>query len=308
MSTNFVYNETIITPQSWFIIFDILSIIFTLLVAGFAIIFLFLIISTKIYRTVAMMLITNTCLAHLIFALDRFWMAIFRLYNDVNNIQYQDNLCIFRIYIAYISSSILNYSYFLQSIHRYISVVYSTHLYWQSRRIQFIFISITWIFSIVYPFIFLFNDQIFYDVHNHICQLPLKFSFSLIYVLLCSYIIPILLIIITYFKLILYIHIISKHVTPVNILIRARRQLKMVQNVVILIGVLFITGLPYGVFVFMSFFNNVPIYHCRFACVFFDVFSISIMIILFQFTDQLKRSLIDKIRRRRLNVIAVKMI
>ena len=117
------------------------------------------------------------------------------------------------------------------------------------------------------------------------CQLPLRLSFSLIYMLHCSYIIPILLIIITYFKLILSIHITCKRVTPAIILTRARRQLKMVQNVVILIGVLFITSFPYGIFVFMSFFDNTPKYHCRFAYVFFDVFSISVMIALFQCTD-----------------------
>ncbi|CAF4188717.1 unnamed protein product, partial [Rotaria sordida] len=263
------------TVQSWFIPFDILSVIFTLLVVGIAIFFLFLIISTKTRRTVPMMLVMNSCLGHLIFGLDRFWIAAFRLHNDLKNIQYKDNLCIFRIYIAYTSCAILNYSYFLQSIYRYTSVVYSTKLFWRSRRIQFLFICITWLFSIGYPFIFLFNGEISYDVNNHLCQLPPQLSFSLIYMLHCSYIIPILLIIITYFRLIRYVHIMNKRVIPVNILIRAKRQLKMVQNVVILIMMLFISGFPYGVFVFMSFLNSAPKYHCRYACVFFDVFSIS---------------------------------
>lgn len=292
MSIIFLHNETMTTVESWFIIFDILSLIFTLIVSGFATFFLYLIISSKNNRTVPMMFIANSCLAHLMFSLDRFWIAAFRFHNDYNNIKYKDTLCILRIYIAYVSCAILNFSYFIQSLYRYIRVVYPTHLYWQSRRIQFIFICITWVFSILYPFLFLFNGEIFYDGNNHMCQLPLQLSFSLIYMLHCSYIIPILLIIFVYFKLIRYIHKMREHIIPVNIFIRARRQLKMVQNIVILIGMLFITGFPYGVFVFMSFFNNAPKYHCRFACVFFDVFSVSVMIALFQFTDQLKRSLI----------------
>ncbi|CAM4809127.1 unnamed protein product [Rotaria magnacalcarata] len=53
------------------------------------------------------------------------------------------------------------------------------------------------------------------------------------------YIIPILLIMMAYVKLVRYIYRMRKNVTPVNILSRAKRQLKMVE-----IQKLFITDFP----------------------------------------------------------------
>ncbi|CAF1048784.1 unnamed protein product [Adineta steineri] len=299
MSILFVHNETMLNIESWFISFDILSILFTLLVVGCSIFYLLIIILNKMWHSVPMMLITNSCLAHLIFGVDRVWIGGFRLQNDLRQIQYEDNLCIFRIYIAYVACAILNFSYLLQSIYRYIYVVYPSYLFWQSRQIQFLFICLTWIFSITYPFLFIFKREIIYDVHNHVCQLPFQLSFSLIYMLNCSYIIPVFLIMITYFKLVLYVHMMSKRVIPVNIYIRAKRQLRMVRNIVILIMILLITGFPYGVFVVMSFFKDIPKYHCRFSCVFFDVFSVTVMIALYQFTDPIKMSVMGKIKQRR---------
>ncbi|CAF1429074.1 unnamed protein product [Adineta steineri] len=303
----FLHNKTIINIESLFIIFDILSIVFTLLIVGIAILYLFIIISNKTCHTVPMMFIANSCLAHLIFGLDRLWIAGFRLQNDIKKIQYQDYLCILRIYIAYSSCAMLNYSYLLQAIYRYLCVVYPTRLLWQSRQIQFLFVFMSWIFSIGYPLIFIFNGEIVYDIANHMCQLPLGYSFSLVYMLHCSYIIPVLFIMMTYFKLIGYIHVMSKRITPANIIIRAKRQLRMVRNIVILITILFITGFPYGLFVVMSFFTNIPKYHCRFSCVFFDVLSVSVMIALFKFTDPLKMSITDIIRRKS-KVVLVRMV
>jgi hypothetical protein len=101
-----------------------------------------------------------------------------------------------------------------------------------------------------------------------------------------------------YFKLLLYVHEMSKHVTPINTLFRAQRQLKIVQRIVILITIILILGLPYGVFTLMSFFTSPPKYHFRIAYIFIDVSLVFVMIALFQFTDPLKASIVKGIKRR----------
>jgi hypothetical protein len=107
-----------------------------------------------------------------------------------------------------------------------------------------------------------------------------------------------------YFKLVRYVHEIGKRVTHLNILFRAQRQLKMVQGIVILISILLTLGFPYVLFVFMSFFTNLPKYHFRIAFIFIDVSLVFLMIVLFQFTDPLKASLVKRIKRQPNRVVA----
>lgn len=92
--------------------------------------------------------------------------------------------------------------------------------------------------------------------------------------------IPVSIIIFIYIKLFLYVHEMSKHITPVNILFRVRHQLKMVQRTVILISILIIIGFPYALFVFMSFFTHPPKYYFRIAYIFIDTSLVFVMITL----------------------------
>jgi len=96
----------------------------------------------------------------------------------------------------------------------------------------------------------------------------------------------------------------SKRVTPVNTLLRAQKDLKMVQRTVILISILLIPGIPFTLFIFMSFFTNPPKYHFRIAYIFLDVSLIFVMIALFQFNDPLKSSIMKKIKGKPNIVVA----
>ncbi|CAF4783604.1 unnamed protein product, partial [Rotaria sp. Silwood2] len=83
-----------------------------------------------------MMLVANSCLAEVIFGSDMLGMALFTFQNDIHQIQYQDSFCVFRGFLGYVVTILQNYSYLLQAIYRYITVVYPTRLFWQSVRFQ----------------------------------------------------------------------------------------------------------------------------------------------------------------------------
>jgi hypothetical protein len=88
-----------------------------------------------------MILVANSCLVELVFECDLLGMAVFTLQNDLKQIYYFDGFCIFLAYIIYVSIGIQSYSYLLQSIYRYITVVYSNRLFYQSMKFQVFLLS-----------------------------------------------------------------------------------------------------------------------------------------------------------------------
>ncbi|CAF4337677.1 unnamed protein product, partial [Adineta steineri] len=164
------------------------------------------------------------------------------LINDLKQIYYPDSYCIFQAYISYATCAAFNYSFVLQALYRYIFVIYPRVLFWQKRRTQILFVFKTWILGFLCPSIFLFTNEIVYNYDNQVCQLPLRFSFSVIYISFTVYGIPVTLIIFIYFKLLRYIQEISKYITSINVLSRARREVKMVRHIVMLVSILIGVG------------------------------------------------------------------
>ncbi|CAF1165407.1 unnamed protein product [Adineta steineri] len=290
---------------SWYILLDIISMVCVIAAFILATIFLFIIVREKTCHTVPMMLIANSCLAELIFASNLTGMAAFALGNDIKQSLDQDSLCIFRGYMTCVAYNLQNYSYLLQAMHRYVAVFYPTRLYYQSVRFQIAMIFLTWIFGIICPIPIVLTGQIKYDVDNQICAMPLGFSFVLILFVFYAYLIPIGGIVFIYLKLLRYVKEIHKRVIPVNTLARAQRELKMVQRVVILVSILVALGIPYIVFLVMSFFTSAPEYYSRIAYTFADISVMSVMIALFQFTDPIKTYIMRTINRRPNTVFAI---
>jgi hypothetical protein len=295
-SSNITFNEV------WFIPFDIVMIICTILTIIITIFLVCIIIVEKMYQTVSMILAGNSCLSVCLFGCSMLSLSTFTLINDVKEIEFKDSLCIFRGYFCYVTAGLLDSSFFLQALYRYIGVIYPNRLFYQSIKFQVSLICLSWIFDFLYPLIFLFDHEIIYNINNQICQLPLKLSFSIIYMSSCAYSIPMILIILIYFKLVRYVRRMSERVTPVNTLSRAKRELKMVNRIFILTIILMIFGVPYMSFIFMSFFVSPPKYHFRIAFIFVDISLVFMITVLFQFTDPLKESIIKRIKRQRPNV------
>jgi hypothetical protein len=297
-------NFTTINIESWFIPFDVLKVTCLILVIILAGIFLFIVTIDKTCHTVPMMLVANSCLAELIFASTLLGMALFTLENDLKQIQYQDSLCIFLGYMGYVSGALQNYSYLLQAIYRYVVVVYPAYLTYQSARFQIFLICLTWICVILYPVPIVFTDQIKYDVDNQICQMPLCLSFLTIFDACYMYIIPVGSIVLIYFRVVRYVKRMSKRATPGNTLSRAQRELKMIVRIIRLISILLSAGLPYTIFIFMSFFKSAPKYSFRIAYVSMDISLLFVMIVLFQNTDVVMIFVMKTINRRSNTIVA----
>jgi uncharacterized membrane protein YphA (DoxX/SURF4 family) len=90
----------------------------------------------------------------------------------------------------------------------------------------------------------------------------------------------------------------SKRATAVNTFSRAQRELKMIGRIIRLISILLTLGIPYAIFIFMSFFNSEPKYSFRIGYLFIDASLVLVMIVLFQNTDPVKTSLMKKINWR----------
>ena len=301
----FVNNSFTTAIESWFIPLDILGIVCNTVVMILAILFLLIILLDKTCWTVSMMLVAHSCLTELVGASVGLSIAIFTLQNDLKQIQYQDSFCIFRGYLSYTVCVLNNYSFLLHCIYRYVTAVYPTRLFWQSARTQLLIISLTWLFAFICPLPFIFTGEIIYNINNQICLLPLRFSFSLIFVALCAYVIPLSLLIFIYFKLVRYVQTMNQRVTPANTLMRSRRKLKMVRRTVILIMILFMLGFPYALFIFISYFTDPPKYHFRIALIFVYASLVFVIIALFQFTDTLKAS-VRKLFHMQANTVAAR--
>jgi hypothetical protein len=96
----------------------------------------------------------------------------------------------------------------------------------------------------------------------------------------------------------------SKRATPGNTLSRAQRELKMIVRIIRLISILLSAGLPYTIFIFMSFFNSAPKYSFRIAYVFIDISLALVMIVLFQNTDVVMIFVMKTINRRSNTIVA----
>ncbi|CAF1095752.1 unnamed protein product [Adineta steineri] len=284
--------------ESWFIPIDIVMLVCTILVIILSTIFLCIILLDKTCHTVSMMLIGNSCLTVLVFGCVLLSMCAFTLENDLKQIIYEDSLCIIRAYFDYVAAGVVNYSFLIQALYRYVTVIYPNRLFWQSARFQFLIICLTWMIAFIFPTAFIFTGQVKYNGDNQICQVPVQPSFYIVYPACCIFVIPVSLIMLIYLKLFRYVHKMNTRITPANTLFRAQRELKMAQRIVILVSVLLTIGFPYAFFILMSFFTTPPKYHYRIAFLFVDISLALVMMALFQFTDPIKVYMIEKIKRR----------
>lgn len=294
-------NETI-NNETWFVPLDIAIILCTFLAILSASIFLLVIVFDQTCHTVPMMLVGHTYLAEVICASVALSMAIFTLENDIERAAYQDLLCSFRGYLLSSAAAAFNSSFLLQALYRYILVVYPKRMLYQSAKFQIFLIFATWICSFTYSLLFLLRKEMIYDVDNQICQLIFNLSFSSIYYITGSYILPVSLTGLVYIRLLRYVKRMQKNVVVANALIRARNELKMIVRLLIMITILVVICSPYALFLFMSFFDRAPKYKFRMGYLFVDLSLICVNMAILRFTDQLKSSVLKILRRQ--NTIA----
>ncbi|CAF1446871.1 unnamed protein product [Adineta ricciae] len=249
----------------WFIAIDVLMILLSILSILFALIFLLIVLFNKTCQTVPIMLTTNSCFTQILYGSVTLSLATFSLENDRQQKVYQDSFCALRGYLGYVGTGLLLYSFVLQAIYRYIVIVYPTYLSWQSIRIQLFLICFTWMFCFISTLPSLLMNAIQYSFDDQICLVFPRLSFSAIYNMLISYLIPISIIISIYLKLVRYVHFIDSRPSSIARMYRVRRNLFVVRRIITKILILIVLGMPYTIFIFISFFTTPPKYHLRIA-------------------------------------------
>jgi hypothetical protein len=291
------FNSTPIINQPWFIPLNIILIICLSLGMILGLAFLCIVLLDKTCHTVSMMLVTNSCLAIVFFKFTLFWMAVISLHNDLKQIQYEDPPCQFRSYLLSSAACEMYYSFLLQAIYRYVTVVYPTKLFWQSAKFQFFLIIVTWICSFAVNSSSILTGEVKYHLDDQACQMPLRLSAVLMYGVVYAYIIPINCTILIYFKLVRYVKQINRRMAQAHTLSRARRELRMVHRIMIIISILNILAIPYLIFLFMGIISQPPKYPFRIAFTSIDISLFTIIIVLFKFTDPVKASIITRMER-----------
>ncbi|CAF1364055.1 unnamed protein product [Didymodactylos carnosus] len=250
------------------------------------------------------MLVANSYVIELLLAIDGFSQLLYTLQGDIQQIPYEDSLCLFRGYALYVLSTVHNYSFFLQALYRYLIVVHPNRLRFQSFRFQFFLICVAWIVAFIYPLEFFLRHEVKYDINSQACLLILQVTFSVIYMALCSYTFANTLTVLIYFTLVYHLKQMRKHITPANSLARAQKELNMIRRIIILVLILFTFGIPYMVvFLFIVFDHKIQ-HDLRIASIFMDSSIVITTIILIYFTEPLKTSIMKRIKRRTNMVVA----
>lgn len=291
-----VVDETVV--ESWFISTDIVISSFVVLFIVIDTICLLTLVVDKRCHTVPMLLLGNTFLTSIVFQSVLLSLLVFTIENDRHRRRWQDALCVFRGYLIIASSTLVFYSFVLQAIYRYIYVRFPTYLLWRTIRFQLVLIGLTWLLAFLFCTALIATGDIVYDADNQICQLPFRLSFAMLYTAFFLNVLPMLLIVVLYMKLLQHVKEMSKRVGSAHRLSRARRELKMVKRTVLLVMTLAASSLPYLAFIVMSFFGRAPKYHVRFALVGLDASCLVGTLILLHSNDPLKAALMRRIRKR----------
>jgi hypothetical protein len=170
------------------------------------IIFIFIIISNRTFRTLANILTVNSSIAVLLLSSDTLSIAIYVLYRDVKRRQSQMPvemkslfLCHVRGYIAHVSFCTLVYSYVIQALYRLVGSIYYHRISLQHWKIYVYAICIQWFFGNIQLLpIAIGNNQIFIE-EEYLCQIAIENSKAILYICITNYLIPLTVIMIIYF-------------------------------------------------------------------------------------------------------------
>ncbi|CAF1085250.1 unnamed protein product [Adineta steineri] len=295
---NFMNDSTLIETEVWFLPFDIIGIISTSLSIILGLFYLFIVIKHKTYSTVQLLLVCNSSVAVILLSCILLNMAIFTLQHDLqHSSETSISFCIILGFLAFIADGLQNYSYLLTAIYQYISVVYPNKVIWRTVKTQFCLIIVIWIVCIIDMLPLFVTGQITYNIDNQVCQVPLRLSVSVVYGAAIIYAIPNFGITVVYIKLTRYVQQISLRTVSNHTLFHARRELRLVQRTFVLCNTLIVLGLPYMIFVLMSFFTPPPKYHFRIIFIGIDISVLAVVIIGYCFTPNIK-TIIQKILSR----------
>lgn len=253
--------------------------------------------------SVSSLIASNTFLAALTYSSAHFSIAILVLRSDIttnNGIRSSlyNSFCMSSAYAFYCGCSLLYYSYVMEAVQRYSRVVLYDYRWLHGRGIQLFYIILQWFFCILGTFIPLSTtNQLKYDVYMNMCIIPIRSSGWTMYYAVFCYSIPLVLLAFFYHRLIQYILTVRSRVSAClisgSVVIAAQRQLALIQRVIVLVGILIFSGLPYCVFIAIGFWTDPPVYQFRISFLCVDIALASVVCTMFCYSRdiaQLRRS------------------
>lgn len=203
-----------------------LSIFFALIAAILSCLIGILISLTRQLHTAYYLLVSNTCLASILFCVAQCNNYIYLLLITWDK---SDQSCRWRGYFGYMSASAVTYSYLLQAMSRLFFIVLSTKYRWLiSFKTHLWLISIGWAIVFLVPLPSLLTKDIYFR-EGILCWVPKTAMSHVAYGVVTYYLIPISLIIIIY----LYIYMKIRH-SANNVRRRNRRDMEIFRRIMIL--------------------------------------------------------------------------
>ncbi|CAF1006105.1 unnamed protein product [Adineta ricciae] len=199
----------------------------------------------------------------------------------------------------------LVYSFNIQSFYRLVCTIYHHRLYYQSLYPYIYAIVIQWIIAILQMIpILIFNKRNLIE-DDELCEITIHNRRTIVYLYMIVYLIPFLLILIQYRILVKYSKRKTNGLHSTNIQQRARRQVKSIRRILILIFILFILSLPDCTIIIFEVFLLVrtPRYVHRIGFSFVGIASGLIMLIMMYYTRNLRRLLFGRQRSRKNKIL-----
>ncbi|CAF0779765.1 unnamed protein product [Adineta ricciae] len=198
-------------------------------------------------HTVRHLLICNTCVASILYCIVQTINYAFLIFLQSET---SDVGCRWRGYFAYLSIAAVAYSYLIQAISRFFISILSGQYRWLTTfKTHYTLILLQWVTIIVIPLPSILTNDIYYRPSS-LCWVPLKKLIHVIYTYFAYYILPTLTICILY---IMIFYRVKQGTKRAALLIKnnhhEKRDLELLRNIMVLLGIYLLGGLPSVLFV-----------------------------------------------------------
>ena len=248
--------------EIFFTIIGILFIFTTLITA----IFSFLTLTTLVYywnpqcRSISNVLTCNSSVAFIVLDLS----IIIQIPNLFESDQSKENsisnlFCRFRAYLFLFGCAVKIFSYLIHAISRYFIIILYRRRSLLTFRTNLFLIMISWIVSfIIASFMWLSPVAFQYESESRLCLLTTKVFHTSFTLMIIAFVIPIHIIIILY--MIILWNTTRTNIVQPNYTIKRnnRRNMKVFQNILILVVILVTGGTPYFLAMIINLFTTIP--------------------------------------------------
>jgi hypothetical protein len=210
------------------------------------------------FRSIATFLAVNSCVAGLLVNSSTGTEAVIMLLADLGYIERRpDSLCVARGTLSTGAIGILYYTLCINGFYRLCCIVYTKKKLHRSRSFFVTVVIIQWILSAPLALPAPLLGLVEYDQGVHFCQGSLRTFFIFPYLFCVCYLIPLIVILCIYGKIVMYLR---QHSTGERF--RKRQSLQIVQRIIWMLVVLGVAGFPHGFFFVQTHIapDHVPIY------------------------------------------------